>query len=104
MGREGSPICAGSPLDFYAREISRVCRSTISAEAIASANGIELGLRRHAITELISGKVIDLRPRGEGPFPRRAPFLDPSTLSETTKIPGNARATVFLAPDITTTR
>ena len=76
--RDGSIVCLRSPLDCYSRQISRVCRSAIAAEAVASANGIELGLWHHAIiTELISGKIIDLRPRGEDPFPLCTPFLAP---------------------------
>ena len=64
ISRGGSIICSGSPLGFYNRKISRVCRPTIAAEAVATANGIELCLWHHNIpTELISGKVIDLRHR-----------------------------------------
>ena len=73
--RDGSIICEGSSLDFYSRKIGRVVRSTIAAEAVASANAIEVGLWHHAIlSEIITGKFVDLRPNNEDTFPLCSPF------------------------------
>ena len=75
MSRDGSIICLGSPLDFYSRKIGRVVRSTIAAEAVASANAIEVGFRHHSIlTEVATGRFADLRPNNEDTFPLCTPF------------------------------
>ena len=76
MTRDGSIVCKGSPIDFYSREIGRVVRSTIAAEACASANGIEVGLWHHAmLTELCTGVTVDLRPKQGDTSPLRNPFV-----------------------------
>ena len=51
----GSIACLGSALGSYSRKISRVARSTIAAESVASANAIEVGSRHHDIlTEIVT--------------------------------------------------
>ena len=49
-------------------------------------------MRRHSIlTELMGGKVIDLRPREEDPFPLCTPFRAPSMPSTSTAKMANPR-------------
>ena len=82
VSRDGSIQCVGSPIDFYSRKIGRCVRSTIAAEAVSAANGIEVVLWHHSVIfEMISGETVDGRPNTEDTFPLCTPFAQAETIS-----------------------
>ena len=81
--RDGSIQCIGSPIDFYSRKIGRCVRSTISAESVAAANGIEVVLWLHSVIyEIVTGKIVDGRPNTEDTFPLCTPFKQAEVINE----------------------